>query len=81
MDALKFIAKVAISLLFLAILYQFALNGRYHFIENGPYAIDKWHNTVSKPKNWDKFIKEVNQENEVQPPQDSTVSAEDDYEE
>lgn len=79
MEVLKFIAKVVISLLFLAILYQFALNGRYHYIENGPYAVDKWHNTVSKPKNWDKFIREVDREDE-QRLQDTAVISEDENE-
>ena len=60
MKIAQFIVRTILAIIFLVILYHFALNGRYQYIENGPYTIDKWTNTVSMPKNWEKFTKEVN---------------------
>ena len=63
MKIAQFIVRTILAIIFLVILYHFALNGRYQYIENGPYTIDKWTNTVSMPKNWEKFTKEVNKLN------------------
>lgn len=62
MKKASFIARIVFAIALLAILYRFALNGRYHYVANSQYAIDKWTNTVSQPKNWDSFLKEVAQE-------------------
>lgn len=64
MKIAQFIVRTILAIIFLVILYHFALNGRYQYIENGPYTIDKWTNTVSMPKNWEKFTKEANKLNE-----------------
>ena len=63
MKIAQFVVRTILAIIFLVILYHFALNGRYQYIENGPYTIDKWTNTVSMPKNWEKFTKEVNKLN------------------
>ena len=64
MKIIQFIARLILVIIFLVILYHFALNGRYQYIENGPYAIDKWTNTVSMPKNWGKFAKDIKKSDE-----------------
>lgn len=64
MKIIQFIARLILVIIFLVILYHFALNGRYQYIENGPYAIDKWTNTVSMPKNWGKFTKDIKKSDE-----------------
>ena len=39
----------------LFILYKFALNNRYFFIVNSPIEVDKWTNTIIKPKGYEKL--------------------------
>jgi hypothetical protein len=82
MKIAQFIARIIFAGILLFILYLFALNGRYQYIENGPYAVDKWSNTVSEPVNWKEFSKGVSQENdttftETQSPEESETE---DYE-
>lgn len=60
-----FIVRTILAIIFLVILYLFALNGRYQYIQNSPYSIDKWTNTVSMPNNWKKFIDEANKSKET----------------
>jgi hypothetical protein len=63
MKIAQFIVRTILAIIFLVILYHFALNGRYQAVGDSPYLIDKWTNTVSMPKNWVKFTKEVNKLN------------------
>jgi hypothetical protein len=63
MKIAQFIVRTILAIIFLVILYHFALNGRYQAVGDSPYLIDKWTNTVSMPKNWEKFTKEVNKLN------------------
>lgn len=62
MKYIVFIVRTVLAIVLLVILYHFALNGRYHYIEGSPYAVDKWTNTVSQPANWEKFTKELNKQ-------------------
>ncbi len=63
MKIAQLIVRAILAIIFLVILYHFALNGRYQAVGDSPYLIDKWTNTVSMPKNWGKFTKEVNKLN------------------
>lgn len=63
MKIVQFIIRTILAIIFLVILYHFALNGRYQAVGDSPYLIDKWTNTVSMPKNWEKFTNEVNKLN------------------
>lgn len=40
----------------LSILYKYALNNRYFFIENSPLEVDKWSNTIVKPNGYEKLV-------------------------
>lgn len=71
MKNFEVIAKTILAILFLAILYRIAINGRYHYIEGSPFAIDKWTNTVSQPKNWEKFVKSQEHDTLTEQPQQS----------
>ena len=65
MKIVQFIVRTILAIIFLVILYHFALNGRYQIVGNSPYMIDKWTNTAIEPKNWKEFAKQVSSENET----------------
>lgn len=45
------IVKVVLAVLFLVVLFLFALNGRYDMIGSHPVAIDKWAGKIVVYKN------------------------------
>lgn len=65
MKIAQFIVRTVLAIIFLVILYRFALNGRYQVVGDSPYMIDKWTNTAIEPKNWKEFAKQVSSENET----------------
>ena len=65
MKIVQFIVRTVLTIIFLVILYRFALNGRYQVVGDSPYMIDKWTNTAIEPKNWKEFAKQVSSENET----------------
>ncbi len=82
MKIAQFIVRTILAIIFLVILYHFALNGRYQVILNSPYMIDKWTNTAIEPKNWKEFTKQISSESETSSSESQqTEQSDDNYEE
>lgn len=61
---IKIETKWWLALIFIAVLlvgYLFALNGRYHYIGDSQFAVDKWTNKIVIPSNNKQFLHEANE--------------------